>query len=72
LAAVDEIGVVEGQLNSAVHNVVGSFYTKHERMILVPNLFNRLVCVSWEKLKNRGAEVQKNSASKRVEIKGKI
>lgn len=33
LAAVDEVGVVESELNSTVHNVIRSFDTKHERML---------------------------------------
>lgn len=37
LASIDEIRVVESELNSAVHNVVRSFNTKHEGMVLVAN-----------------------------------
>jgi hypothetical protein len=38
LAAVDKVGVVEGQLNSAVDNVVDSLYSQHERVVLVTDL----------------------------------
>lgn len=38
LAAVDEVGVVEGHLNSTVDNVVGGLDTKHERVVLVADL----------------------------------
>lgn len=38
LAAVDEVGVVEGKLNSTVDNVVDSLYTQHERVVLVTDL----------------------------------
>ena len=38
LSAVDEVGVVESQLDSAVDNVVHSLNTEHERVVLVTNL----------------------------------
>jgi hypothetical protein len=38
LSAVDEVRVVEGQLNRTVDNVVNSFDTKHERVVLVTDL----------------------------------
>lgn len=38
LTAVDEVGVVEGQLNSTVDNVVDSLDTQHEGVVLVTDL----------------------------------
>jgi uncharacterized protein YoxC len=38
LAAVDEVGVVESQLNSAVDDVVHSLNTQHERVVLIADL----------------------------------
>src|SRR5690242_4520611 len=35
LAAVDKVGVVEGQLNSTVDDGVHGLYTQHERVVLV-------------------------------------
>mgnify|MGYP000929348754 CR=1 FL=1 len=37
-AGVDEVGVVEGKLNSAVADVVGSLHTQHEGVVLVTDL----------------------------------
>jgi hypothetical protein len=38
LATVDKVGVVEGQLNGTVDNVVNSFDTQHEGVVLVADL----------------------------------
>lgn len=38
LSAVDEVGVVESQLNTAVDNVVNSLDTQHEGVVLVADL----------------------------------
>lgn len=38
LATVDKVGVVEGQLNGTVDNVVHSLDTQHERVVLVADL----------------------------------
>jgi hypothetical protein len=38
LTRVDKVGVVQGQLNGTVHNVISSFDTEHEGMILVADL----------------------------------
>lgn len=38
LAAVDEVGVVEGHLNGTVDNVVGGLDTQHEGVVLVADL----------------------------------
>ena len=38
LATVDEVGVVEGQLNGTVDNVVDGLHTQHEGVVLVADL----------------------------------